>query len=102
MEYGTSSVGTIQQNTIGQQFVRAIDSVSANIADGFGRFGKKDKIRFYRYASGSVYECLDWNEKAKERKLLPPENYDFILQELKKLPKAINVFIKYTNEKLSI
>ena len=53
--------------TIGQQFVRAIDSVSANIAEGFGRFGKKDKIRFYRFASGSVYECLDWNEKAKER-----------------------------------
>ncbi|MEK6478485.1 four helix bundle protein [Catalinimonas sp. 4WD22] len=90
------------RNTTGQQFVRAIDSVSANIAERFGRFGKKDKIRFYRYASGSVYKCLYWNEKAKERKLLSPENYDFIFQELKKLPKAINALIKYTNEKLSI
>ncbi len=90
------------RNTIGQQFVRAIDSVSANIAEGFGRFGKKDKIRFYRYASGSTYECLDWNEKAKERNLLTQETYNFIFQELKKLPKAINSLIKYTNEKLTI
>lgn len=34
------------RNTIGQQFVRAIDSVSANIAEGFGRYGKKDKFAF--------------------------------------------------------
>lgn len=58
------------KKSIGIQFVTAIDSVSANIAEGFGRYGKKDKINFYRYARGSVYECLDWNEKSRVRKLL--------------------------------
>ena len=53
------------KKTIGEQFVRAIDSISANIAEGFGRYGKKDKIRFYRISSSSVFESLDWNEKAK-------------------------------------
>ncbi|MCK4663729.1 MAG: four helix bundle protein, partial [Bacteroidales bacterium] len=33
---------------VGGQFVEAIDSVSANIAEGFGRYHKKDKIKFYR------------------------------------------------------
>ena len=37
------------KDTIGKQFVKAIDSVSANIAEGFGRYSKKDKIKFYRY-----------------------------------------------------
>lgn len=50
-------------DTVGKQFVRAIDSISANIAEGFGRYGKKDKIKFYRYSMGSQKEGLDWNQK---------------------------------------
>lgn len=38
------------KKTLGIQFVTAIDSISANIAEGFGRFGKKDKIKFYYYS----------------------------------------------------
>lgn len=34
------------RNTIGNQFVRLVDSVSANIAEGFGRYGKRDKYAF--------------------------------------------------------
>ncbi len=33
------------KNTVGEQFICAADSISANIAEGFGRYGKKDKIR---------------------------------------------------------
>ncbi len=33
----------LPKQTIGIQFIRAVDSVSANIAEGFGRKGKKDK-----------------------------------------------------------
>ncbi|MBZ0199710.1 MAG: four helix bundle protein [Ignavibacteriaceae bacterium] len=40
--------------TVGFQFVRAIDSVSANISEGFGRFNKGNKIRFYRMSLGSI------------------------------------------------
>lgn len=53
------------KHTIGRQFVNAVDSVSANIAEGFGRYHKKDKIKFYYYSFGSVKECLDWNERPK-------------------------------------
>ncbi len=42
--------------TIGQQLVRAVDSISANISEGFGRYHKKDKIKFYRYSFGSMEE----------------------------------------------
>ena len=36
-----------EKTTIGNQFIRSIDSVGANIAEGFGRYHKKDKIKFY-------------------------------------------------------
>ncbi|HET9057135.1 MAG TPA: four helix bundle protein [Chitinophagaceae bacterium] len=88
------------KRTIGEQFVGAADSISANIAEGFGRYFKKDKIKFYRYSAGSVKECFDWNEKSKMRSLLKQKEYDFIFGELQKLPEAMNRLIKFTNLKL--
>lgn len=93
---------TFSKDTVGKQFVRAIDSISANIAEGFGRYTKKDKINFYRYSFGSIKESFDWNEKAKHRKLLNDEEYIYIITELHKLPKEVHGLIKYTNEKLSL
>src|SRR5574340_69986 len=88
------------RDTVGKQFVSAIDSISANIAEGFGRYGKKDKVNFYRYSYGSIKESLDWNEKSKVRKLITKEQYDYIFTELQKLPKSINHLILFTNSKL--
>jgi four helix bundle protein len=88
------------KQTVGIQFVTAIDSISANIAEGFGRYGKKDKIKFYYYSFGSVRESFDWNEKSKMRKLITKQQYEHILAELQTLPKDIHQLIKFTNEKL--
>ena len=90
------------QRTVGEQFVRAVDSISANVAEGFGRYGKKDKIKFYRYSQGSLSESLNWNEKSKLRKLVSVEEYKYIFGELQKLPKAINSLILYTSQKLKV
>jgi four helix bundle protein len=90
-----------EKRTVGSQFVEAIDSISANLAEGFGRYFKKDKIKFYWYSSGSVKEGLDWNQKSKVRKLVTEEEYNYVFTELQKLPPAINRLIKFTNEKLN-
>ena len=88
------------KKTVGSQFVEAVDSISANIAEGFGRYGKKDKIKFYYYSFGSIKESLDWNEKCRVRKLLTSGEYAHILKELQNLPIEIHQLIKFTNEKL--
>jgi four helix bundle protein len=85
---------------LASQFVDAADSISANIAEGFGRWHKKDKIRFYRYSQGSHKESLDWNEKSRIRNLITKEQYDYIFSQLSILPLKINTLIKYTNEHL--
>ena len=90
------------KRTVGMQFVGAIDSISANLAEGFGRYHKKDKIKFYRYSFGSVKESLDWNEKSKSRNLLTPKEYDHIYQQLSILPREINGLINFTDKKLDI
>ncbi len=89
------------KDTVGRQLVRAVDSISANIAEGFGRYFKKDKINFYRYSYGSIEESIDWIEKAYKRGLLKEGEYRHISSELNKLPKEIHSLIKFTNSRLT-
>lgn len=91
----------LAKDTVGKQLIRAIDSISANIAEGFGRYFKKDKIKFYYYSFGSLQETIDWIEKARVRKLITEDQYQHVSSELKKLPKEINSLIKYTRIKLA-
>ncbi len=90
----------LAKDTVGKQFIRSVDSVSANIAEGFGRHSKADKIKFYRYSFASIKESQDWAEKARKRKLVNNEEYQLIMTELSKLPKLVNQLIQYTSRKL--
>lgn len=92
----------LAKKTVGVQIIRATDSISANVAEGFGRFHKKDKIKFYYYARASTIECFDWIEKSIKRNLIDQQQYNQLKNELDKLPKSINSLIKYTNAKLTI
>ena len=41
---------------IGNQFLDAVDSIGANIAEGFGRYHYRDSLKFYYNSRGSLYE----------------------------------------------
>lgn len=84
------------KRTLGGQWVEAVDSIAGNIAEGFGRYHKKDKIKFYYNARASVFEAAHWTKRAKERGLLTAKQSEHILSELRKLPKEINTIIKLT------
>ena len=84
------------------QLRRAIISFTSNIAEGWGRFSYKDKIKFYYNSRASVYESLDWLQKAKVRKLITSEEYQKVFSILQALPKEINSLINYTNSHLSV
>jgi four helix bundle protein len=88
------------KDTVGKQFVKAADSISANIAEGFGRYSKKDKVRFYRISMGSLEETTDWIRKSSVRELISTDTSDTYLKTLDKLRKEIYHLINYTNEKL--
>lgn len=90
------------KRTVGSQYVEAADSVSANISEGFGRYFKKDKIKFYRYSYGSLSETKDWTEKSKLRGLITIEQYQYINNKLENLPRLLHHLIQFTDQKLKL
>ena len=90
------------KRTLGSQWVNATDSIAANIAEGFGKYHKKNKKKFYYNARGSAFESEHWTKKAFARKLINPVERNYILQKLIELPREINYLIKITEEKLEI
>ena len=81
------------KDTIGKQWVRAADSISANISEGFGRNNFKDQRSFYYYSRGSLCESKTWLDKAKRRNLINIETYDVLLAEFNVLGIKLNNFI---------
>ena len=49
----------VDERTLGQ-FMRAVGSIGANIAEGYSRRGLTDRARFYGYALGSQREAMLW------------------------------------------
>ena len=58
------------KNTLGKQFVDAADSISANIAEGYGRYFYKDRKNFCYYSRGSLMETKNWALKSINRHLI--------------------------------
>ena len=81
------------KDTIGKQLVRAADSISANLAEGHGRYHFNDRLKFCYYARGSLEETKSWIAKAIRRKLIVAEISE-LSQALEILPKKLNAYIK--------
>ena len=80
------------KDTIGKQLVRAADSISANLAEGHGRYHFKDRLNFCYYARGSLEETKSWLFKAMRRRLISSDN-NGINQIIEILPKKLNAYI---------
>lgn len=79
---------------IGDQFIRAIDSIGANIAEGYGRYHYLDKIRFYYNARASYYEAIThWLDLLHERHLIKDDNYLTITEIANEFIPRFNQFI---------
>ncbi len=82
------------KDTIGKQMVRSADSISANIAEGYGRFHYKENKTFCYYSRGSLLETFDWISKSKRRELITVEKADEIIKQLELLHHLLNSYIK--------
>jgi four helix bundle protein len=82
---------------IGDQFLSSVDSIGANIAEGYGRFHYLDKVRFYYNSRGSHFEAFThWLELLIEREKISRNEFDSINETAHILQIKLNNFIKST------
>ena len=89
------------KRTVGAQFVDAADSISANIAEGNGRYFYKDRKQFCYYSRGSLLESKNWAIKSVNRQLMSRTEYDLLHEKLKTLHHKLNIYIKKIKDQLS-
>lgn len=87
------------KDTIGKQLCRAADSISANIAEGYGRYHFKENKNFCYYSRGSILEVKSFLRKSKNRKLISDEIYEVLYLDLQTIHLKLNAYIKYIGKK---
>ena len=82
---------------LGDQFIKAVDSVGANLAEGYGRFHYLDRIKFYYNSRASLIECNEhWIELLKERRKIGEKKYKEFKKIAQDLSVKLNNFINST------
>lgn len=80
--------------TTGKQLLEAVDSIAANISEGYGRYFYKENRQFQYYSRGSQTETRTWITKARNRKQITQEKYIEYIEKLEELGKRHNNYIK--------
>jgi len=80
----------LSKDTIGKQLIRSIDSVAANLSEGYGRYRLKEARLFAYYSRGSLSESLTWINNTHNRKLISDLEYDNLRQDIKNLGIRFN------------
>ncbi|MEK6813689.1 MAG: four helix bundle protein [Nitrospirota bacterium] len=82
------------RETIGIQLVKSVDSIGANIAEGYGRHHPKDVVNFLYMARGSGQEAKFWLRRAGSRKLIAEGLLAKLMDDMEILSKQMNAFIR--------
>jgi len=74
------------------QFRRAAVSIEANIAEGYKKISKADKLRFYNIAQGSLEECRTYIILARDLAFVSAEQYGQLYDTLENTSKFLNSY----------
>jgi four helix bundle protein len=72
------------------QFRRAAVSIAANIAEGYIRKSKIEKLRFYNISQSSIEECQYYIILSSDLKYITQEQYDKLNELIDSVRKLIN------------
>ncbi len=70
------------KDTVGKQLVKSVDSIAANLSEGYGRFHYKENKQFCYYSRGSLFETKTWIKKAYDRRLIVDNDFQSLQNDL--------------------
>ncbi|WP_413669810.1 four helix bundle protein [Mucilaginibacter sp. Mucisp86] len=94
-----SSWDYFTKDTVGKQIVRSADSISANIAEGYGRYHYKENRNFCYFSRGSILETKGWLQKSKKRNLITEEQFNDLFEKLQVIHLKLNAYLKFIGKR---
>ena len=95
----TSKFPAHEQFGLSSQFHRAVMSIPANIAEGYKRLGKADKLRFLNIAQGSLEECRYYILLAKDLNYITENTYYELIRSIEETSFLLNAYCKGIRDK---
>ncbi len=84
---------------LADQLIRASRSITANLAEGHGRYHFQENIQFCRQARGSLFECLDHLTVCLENGYIKDKKFVDLETSIYNILKKLNGYIKYLRDK---
>ena len=75
------------------QFQRAAVSIAANIAEGYKRLGRDDKLRFLNYSQGSLEECRCYIYLSCDFNYISSDEANKMIDEIEETSKLLNGYM---------
>ncbi|MGH9805012.1 MAG: four helix bundle protein [Candidatus Acidiferrales bacterium] len=85
-----------EKSVLTSQLRRAALSVTANTAEGFGRYSFKENLQYCRQARGSAYEARDQLIAALDAGYFSPEEWRAVDELAQRTIKVLNGYIRST------
>ncbi|MBR4998206.1 MAG: four helix bundle protein [Bacteroidaceae bacterium] len=76
------------------QFQRAAISIPANIAEGYKKLSKADKLRFLNISQGSLEECRYYIILSRDLSYINIKTYNELIGNLEEISKLLNSYIR--------
>lgn len=84
---------------LANQIRRTLNSITANIAEGYGRYYYKEGIQFYRISRASLYELKDHLITCFDLKYIDKEIFNEGIKLIEQDKITLNGFIYYTQNR---
>ena len=94
----TKSLPPDERFRLTDQLVRASRSVTANIAEGYGRFHFQENIQYCRHARGSLFEIIDHFYVALDEGYIHEDLFAKLKAQTHEIIIKINGYIRYLNQ----
>ena len=78
-----------------QQIKNSSRSVTANIAEGYGRFHYQENMQFCRQSRGSLEETKDHAYTALDENYISKEEFNSFLEKYERCLKLLNGYLSY-------
>lgn len=95
---GAQAFPEVERFGLYSQFTRAAVSIPANIAEGYKRLGKAEKLRFFNISQGSLEECRYYILLAKDLTYISQEVYTYLSNEIECISRYLNSYCSSIRE----